>query len=71
MPGESGRDVIRGSINIPLSPLGRREAQDVAQRTRARSPGICTSPRLRARQTTQPIAQDNPLLSGTLFLQDA
>jgi hypothetical protein len=34
--GESGEDVIRGSVNIPLSPAGERQAQELAARVAAK-----------------------------------
>ena len=63
----SGEDIIRGSSNIPLSEEGKQQAEDLAQRFKAKGfhGEIHASDLLRARQTAAPIstATESPIVS--------
>lgn len=58
-PGESGEDIIRGSVNIPLSPAGEEQAHELAARVKAKGgfDSVTASELMRAQQTAKPIAK--------------
>jgi broad specificity phosphatase PhoE len=66
---KSGEDIIRGSSNIPLSQEGQQQAEQLAQRFKAKGfhGEIHVSDLLRARQTAAPIAAatESPIVSET------
>lgn len=57
--GESGEDIIRGSVNIPLSPAGERQARELADRAAAKGgfDSVTASELTRAQQTAELIAR--------------
>jgi broad specificity phosphatase PhoE len=57
--GESGEDIIRGSVNIPLSPAGEQQAHELAARVAAKGgfDSVMASDLTRARQTGELIAK--------------